>query len=70
MNTRTIIAIAIAAVGVVLLMIGFNASDAPVDQITKTFTGNYTDATMRYFIVGTAAVVGGGLLAVFGKRSS
>ncbi len=69
MNTKTILGIVIVAVGVVLLVMGFNASDAPADQITKSLTGHYTDWTMRYIVGGVAAVIGGGLLAVFGNRS-
>jgi hypothetical protein len=54
----------------VLLAIGLNAANAPADQIAKTFTGHYTDWTMRYLLGGTAAIVGGAVLAVFGRRSS
>jgi len=70
MNAKLVLGIAIAAGGVVLLAIGLNAADAPADQIAKTFTGHYTDWTMRYLLGGTAAIVGGAVLAVFGRRSS
>lgn len=56
------------AVGIVLLIFGMNASHAPVDQITETFTGRYTQTTMIYLIVGIVAVIAGGLLALSGRR--
>jgi drug/metabolite transporter (DMT)-like permease len=69
MNTVRILGITVFAIGVILLIVGYNASDAPVDQLADTFTGRYTDRTMRYLITGAAAVLGGGLFAVFGKRT-
>ncbi len=68
MNASQVAGIGILIVGAVLLMIGFNASDAPVDQISNALTGRYTDRTMWYLIAGIVAVVGGGLLALFGRR--
>ena len=57
------------AVGVVLLGFGFHASNAPLDQLSNTLTGRFTDRTMWYFVVGAAAALGGALLALFGRRS-
>lgn len=55
------------AVGVVLLVFAFNASNAPVEQIADTLTGRYTDRTMWYLLGGVAAVVAGGSLIMSGK---
>jgi LPXTG-motif cell wall-anchored protein len=41
-----------------------------MDQISEALTGRYTDHTMWYLILGIVAAVGGGLLALFGKRSA
>lgn len=70
MQASRLIGLAVLAVGIVLLGFGLNATDAPVDQISETFTGRYTDRTMWYLVGGGAGVVVGGLLALFGKRSA
>lgn len=55
------------AVGVVLLVFGFSASNAPVEQLADTLTGRYTDRTMWYLVGGVAAMVAGGSLIMSGK---
>lgn len=55
-------------VGAILLVFGFNASEAPLDQLSNTLTGRYTDRTMWYLILGAAGVVGGALVAFTGRR--
>ena len=56
------------AVGLLLLGFAYNATQAPVEELSNTITGRYSSETMWYFGVGIAAVVGGGLLAAFGMR--
>ena len=68
MNSMRIVGLVIVAVGIVLLLFGLNAADSPVDQVSEAVTGRYTDTTMWYVIGGIAAIVGGGLLALFGPR--
>ena len=46
----------------------YHASNAPLDQLSNTLTGRFTNQTMWYFILGAAAAVGGALVALFGKR--
>lgn len=69
MKTIQIAGVAVLAVGAVLLGFAYNASNAPVDQLANTLTGRFTDRTMLYLWLGVAAAVGGGLLAVFGRRA-
>jgi LPXTG-motif cell wall-anchored protein len=69
MSGNRIIGIVILAVGVVLLVFRMNASHAPIDQLSETFTGRYTQTTMTYLIIGIVAVIGGGLLALRGRRA-
>lgn len=68
MSGNRILGFVVLAVGVVLVGFGLNASNAPVEQVSSTLTGRFTDSTMWYFILGAAAIVGGGLLAMFGAR--
>jgi hypothetical protein len=70
MQPTQLIGIVVLVVGVILLGFGLNATDAPVDQVTETLTGKYTNHTMWYLVGGGAAIVAGGLLALFGKRAA
>jgi hypothetical protein len=67
MNTQ-FIGIIVLAVGAVLLYFGYNASQAPIDQISNTLTGRYTDNTMWYVIGGVAMVATGIAVTLFGRR--
>jgi drug/metabolite transporter (DMT)-like permease len=66
MGLNRLLGAAILVAGVVALGFSFNAADAPVERLSESFTGKYTDNTMTYFILGAIAVVGGGLLIAFG----
>ena len=67
MNTQLIGIIALA-VGAVLLYFGYNASQAPIDQLSNTLTGRYTDNTMWYVIGGGVLVATGIAATLFGRR--
>lgn len=64
LTTFRIIGLVALAVGAILLVFAFNASNAPVDQLANTLTGRYTDNTMTYLIAGVAAVIGGGAMVM------
>lgn len=68
-GTRQVVGIATASVGILLIVIGLNASQAPVGRITETFTGRISNATMRYLVGGGAAIVAGGVLALRLRRA-
>lgn len=68
MRPAQILGIVLVVVGIVLLGIGYNATQAPAEELSEAFTGRYSRETTWYFILGAAAVVGGGLLAFFGRR--
>lgn len=68
MTMSRIIGVALFAIGVVVLAFAYNSTKAPLEELSNTITGRYSDETMWYFAVGIAAAVGGGLLAVFGRR--
>jgi hypothetical protein len=69
MSRNRIIGIVILAVGIVLVIFGLNASQAPLDQVSQTVTGRFTQTTMMYLIIGIIAIVGGGLLALSVRRT-
>lgn len=69
MSTNQIIGVLLVAVGLFLLVFGYNASQAPLDQLSETFTGKFRDSTMLYLLGGVVAVVAGGALAMLGRRA-
>lgn len=71
MQRNQILGLVIFAVGVALLVAAYNASNAPLEELSNELTGRFTDVTMWYFGIGIAAVVGGGLLGMFkgGRRA-
>jgi hypothetical protein len=69
MSSNQIVGILLVAVGIFLLVFGYNASQAPLDQLSETFTGKFRDSTMLYLLGGVIAVVAGGALAMLGRRA-
>jgi hypothetical protein len=63
-----IIGVVVLAIGVALLAVAYHSTDAPLERLSNTITGRYSNETMWYFALGIAAAVGGGLLAMFGSR--
>ena len=68
MSGVRVLGVVIAIIGIVLLVFGMNASHSLADRASETFLGRYTHETMVYLIVGAAALVGGGLVALSGRR--
>lgn len=68
MNTQRVFGVVLLVVGVILFVIGMNASESFADRWSNFFTGHFTDATVWYIICGIAAAVGGLALATFGGR--
>lgn len=66
---NNIVGLAIFALGVVLLIFGFNESHSFSSDVSRAFTGNPTDRSIWMIVGGGAAVVGGLILAVRGRRS-
>lgn len=68
MGSRRVLGIVVLIIGVVLLAFAFRSSNAPLEQLSDSVTGRFSDETMLFFILGFAATVGGGLIAFFGAR--
>jgi hypothetical protein len=56
------------AAGIVLLILGFNASHSFSSDVSRFFTGNPTDKSIWFLIGGAVAVVAGLVLAIRGTR--
>ncbi|HET6469158.1 MAG TPA: DUF3185 family protein [Geminicoccaceae bacterium] len=68
MSGNMILGLVLVALGVVLLIFGFNQSQSVVDQVAETFTGRFTGSTMWYIIGGLVALVLGAGLLLAGRR--
>ena len=66
MSVNRIIGLVLIAVGVVLLVFGYNASQSVGERLVEGFTGRFTDQTMWFIIGGIAAIVGGAALSLWG----
>lgn len=65
---QRIIGAVLLAVGVVLLVMGLNATHSVGEKVLEGVTGRYSDHTTWYILGGIAALVGGAALAFFGDR--
>jgi hypothetical protein len=65
---NNIIGFIILALGIVLLILGFNESHSFGSDVSRFFTGNPTDRAVWMLIGGAIAVVAGLVLAIRGAR--
>jgi LPXTG-motif cell wall-anchored protein len=65
MSNQRIFGIVLLVVGVVLFIMGMNASDSVADKVSETFTGRFTDKTTWLIIGGLGAALLGLLLTFF-----
>ncbi len=61
MNLSLMGAVAVA-VGVVLLVLGINASESPMESLLHGVTGQYSDRTTWMIVGGVALIVAGGVM--------
>ena len=62
--------IVLLAIGLALLWIGLTSTESFADKVHETFTGRYTEKTIRYLVAGGATTLVGGLLALFPARKA
>ena len=60
MSPQRILGVVLLVAGVILLIVGMNASHSVADQVSTTFTGRFTQATTWYIVGG----IGVGLLGL------
>ena len=65
---NNIVGLAIFALGVVLLIFGFNESHSFSSDVSRVFTGNPTDRSIWMIAGGAVAVIAGLAVAVIGAR--
>jgi hypothetical protein len=63
------VSIALLVVGIVLLILGFNASSSMTSDISRAFTGTPTDRSI-WFLVGGAVAAIVGLFGLLSGRGS
>ncbi len=68
MSPQRIVGLVLLAVGILLLILGYNASQSVAEQAMETVTGRFTETTTWYFIGGVAGTVAGLGLIMFGKK--
>jgi len=68
MTMNRIFGIVAFAIGITLLLFAYHSTNAPLEKLSHTITGRYSNETMWYFGIGIVAAVGGGLIAAFGSR--
>jgi uncharacterized membrane protein len=66
MSQIKMIGIILLVIGAIALYFGFNATNAPMEEVTEAFTGQYSDRTMIYLIGGAVAGIAG-LVMLFRK---
>jgi Protein of unknown function (DUF3185) len=65
---NNVIGLGLFALGVVLLIFGFNASHSFSSDVSRAFTGNPTDKSIWMIAGGVLAVIIGLVLAIKGSR--
>lgn len=65
---NNIVGLALFALGIVLLIFGFNESQSFGSEVSRFFTGNPTDRSMWMIVGGAVAVAAGLALSIFGMR--
>jgi multisubunit Na+/H+ antiporter MnhB subunit len=66
---NNIVGLAILALGIILLIFGFNESHSFGSDVSRFFTGNPTDRSMWMIAGGAIAVIAGLVLAFVGRRT-
>jgi hypothetical protein len=62
MNAKKLIGLVLLVVGLILLYLGYQSSQGLDDQISEAITGEYTDSTVWYWIMGSVSGIVGIIL--------
>lgn len=67
MTNKRILALVLLIVGFILLFLAYQSSQSMGDQVTEAVTGEFTDPTIWYLILGAASAVAGASMLFLGK---
>ena len=70
MSTQRIFGLVLLVVGVILLIVGINASHSVADRVSNTFTGRFTEGTTWYIIGGIGLALIGLFMALVRGRGN
>lgn len=70
MSPQRVFGYILLVAGIVLVIVGLNASDSVADQFSSFFTGHYTNETVWFIAGGAAMGVVGVMMALFGGHHS
>lgn len=68
MKSKRTVGIVLLVLGIILLIVGLNASGSFADSVSHTFTGKWTDKTAWYVYGGLALALIGAITAGIGWR--
>ena len=69
MSTNRIVGIALLVVGIILLVLGLQATDSVGESIREGITGKFSDKTTWYIVGGALVTVVGAGMAFLGPRT-
>ncbi|HWQ93631.1 MAG TPA: DUF3185 family protein [Clostridia bacterium] len=67
---NNILGLAVFALGIVLLIFGFNESQSLGSEVSRAFTGNPSNRSMWLIVGGILAVIAGLFIAIRGGRGA
>lgn len=67
MTTKRIIGLALLAAGLLLLFLGYQSSQGMDDRVSEALTGEYTDSTVGYWVLGAISGVAGAAMLALGR---
>ena len=59
MSTKQIVGLILLVLGLILLYLGYGSSQGLDDQFSEAVTGEYTDRTLWYWILGASSTLVG-----------
>ena len=68
MSSHKLIGLVLLAVGIVLLVMGYNASQSVGSQFREAFSGTMSDRTMMFYLGGAVLIAVGGYLAFMSRK--